>query len=100
MAQKRDLPQLGSEYADFLIGVIDRLSYDDGTVADEDWKVLKPWNANKMLALETQLRGEGATEADLGSWRRAYSDQITLRLMQAHSDIVTGWWLGALPRDV
>jgi hypothetical protein len=97
----RDLAQLGREYGDVIIAVFDRLCSDDGkTIATEDLRAFETWNASKMLALETQLRGEGATEADLGGWRRGYSDQITLRLIQAHTDVVTGWGLGAPPHNV
>jgi hypothetical protein len=44
---KHDLAKLGRGYADFLIGVIDRLACDDGTIADEDFKAFEAWNAMK-----------------------------------------------------
>ena len=67
---KRDLTQLGRGYGDFIFAVFERLCADDGkTIATEDLKAFETWNANKVLALETQLRAEGLTESDISAWR-------------------------------
>jgi hypothetical protein len=80
---KRDLVQLGRDYGDFIIAVFERLCSDDGkTVAADDMAQFKSWHANKVLALETQLRAEGATEVDIGVWRGAWRDQIAPRTNQ------------------
>jgi hypothetical protein len=80
---KADLAKLSREYAENLINVVDRLAGDDGTLAAEDLKALEAWHAMKVHDLETQLRAEGVTEADIGSWRAACRDQITLGMNRA-----------------
>jgi hypothetical protein len=47
---KHDFTELGREYAEFLSGVFDRLSRDDGTIAAEDLKALQAWHAMKVQA--------------------------------------------------
>jgi hypothetical protein len=76
----RDLTQLGRDYGDFIIAKIQRLYLDDGeSIAIEDLKAFETWNAGKMLAIENRLKGEGATEHDIGVWRAAYRDRIAPR---------------------
>jgi hypothetical protein len=76
----RDFAQLGRRYGDFIIAKFERLCSDDGkTIEAEDLKAFETWNAGKMLAIENRLKGEGATEHDIGVWRAAYRDRIAPR---------------------
>jgi hypothetical protein len=80
----RDLAQLGREYGDLIISVFERLRSDDGkTIAADDLAQFKSWHANKVLALESQLRAEGLTKSDISVWRAGYRDQFASKMPRA-----------------
>ena len=69
----------GIAYADYMITAFERLCGDDGNIGREDLAAFERWHADRVEAVERELRAEGATEADVCIWRKAWHDQISIR---------------------